>query len=283
MSMIRVGVHVSIAGSLDQAVVRAKERGCDCFQIFTKNPRGWAAKEITDESASSFISATHDAGIAPVYAHMPYLPNLASEKYDLYKKSVEALKAEVERCALLNIPYLVTHAGHAGDSLQEGQARVRDAISEVIDTGEKSVRILLENTAGERNSVGSSLEDIREILDGISDPVRTGFCFDTCHAFVAGYELRTIEAVSSLSRQITDMLGDAALSLIHLNDAKGELGSARDRHEHIGCGMIGRLGMHAILHDTYLRTIPCICETPVDERRTDAENIAIVREIAKEV
>lgn len=280
--MIRVGVHVSIAGSLDQAVVRAKERGCDCFQIFTKNPRGWAAKEITDESASSFISATHESGIAPVYAHMPYLPNLSSEKDDLYKKSVEALKSEIERCAVLNIPYLVTHAGHAGDSLQEGRARVSNALSEVIDAGGKSVRILLENTAGERNSVGSTLEDIRVILDGVNDPVRAGFCFDTCHAFAAGYELRTAEAVSSLSRQIPDLLGGTALTLIHLNDTKGDIGSSRDRHEHIGCGMIGHLGMHAILHDPYFRSVPFICETPVDERRTDAQNIAVVRKIAQQ-
>lgn len=279
--MVRVGVHVSIAGSLDKAVERAEERGCNCFQIFTKNPRGWAAKEITEEDAVKFTRAVHTSSLSPVFAHMPYLPNIASEKSELYDKSIDAFRMEIDRCSRLNIPFLVTHLGHAADSPQAGRERVISAILNVLDQNDDpKVRILLENTAGERNAVGSTLEDIRNVLDGVADPARTGICFDTCHAFAAGYELRTPEAVANLSDLMNDNFGSFPLGLIHLNDTKGDLGSGLDRHEHIGSGVIGMEGMHAILHEPFFQETPFICETPVDDRRGDAENIALVHAIA---
>ena len=278
--MVRVGVHVSIAGSLDKAAGRAKERGCDCFQIFTKNPRGWAAKEISEEDARNFIHAVSVSSLSPVFAHMPYLPNLASEKPEIYQKSTEAFLLEMDRCSKLHIPYLVTHLGHAGDSPERGRERVVSAIREVLDQSESSTRILLENTAGERNSVGSSLEDIREVLDGVADFVRVGLCFDTCHAFAAGYELRTDESVALVEDQIRDLFGPSLLELIHLNDTKGDRGSGLDRHEHIGLGVIGMTGMHAILTNPFFASVPMICETPIDDRRGDEENLVCVRTIS---
>ena len=275
--MVRVGVHVSIAGSLDKAVERAIERGCDCFQIFTKNPRGWAAKEITDDDANRFRNAVSSSPISPVFAHMPYLPNLASHKPDIYQKSVDALILELSRCAILDIPYLVTHLGHAGDDPASGRARIIAAIHEALDRSPGRTRLLLENTAGERNSVGSMFEDIRQVLDGIDEHGRTGVCLDTCHAFAAGYDLRTREAVSELISLINDEFGVSSLHLIHLNDAKGDLGSGLDRHEHLGYGSLGESGIRAVLQDPNLRAIPCICETPVDDRRDDAENIRVAR------
>ena len=277
---VRAGVHVSIAGSLDKAVERAEERGCDCFQIFTKNPRGWAAKELTEEDAERFRNAVGSSKLAPVFAHMPYLPNLASEKPELYKKSVDAMALELDRCSLLGIPYLVTHLGHAGDNPGSGRKRVINAICEAISRNQSRTILLLENTAGERNSVGSTLEEIGEVLDGINDGRRTGVCFDTCHAFAAGYELRTNEAIHLLVEEIQERIGISRINLIHLNDAKGDLGSGLDRHEHIGCGSIGESGIRAFLHHPSLQAIPVICETPVDERRGDAGNIQKVRELA---
>jgi len=278
--MVHVGVHVSIAGSLDKAVERALEMGCDCFQIFTKNPRGWAAKAISEEDSTRFRKAVSTSHISPVYAHMPYLPNLASEKPEVYQKSVDALILELHRCSILDIPYLVTHLGHAGDTPDSGRNRVISAIHEALDREEGKTRLLLENTAGERNSVGSTFEDIRKVLDGVGEPERIGVCLDTCHAFAAGYDLRSDLAVTELVDGIKEQFGMSCIRLIHLNDAKGDLGSGLDRHEHLGCGSIGESGIRAILHHPDLRPIPIICETPVDEQRGDAENIRVTRRLA---
>ncbi|MFH0966564.1 MAG: deoxyribonuclease IV [Methanobacteriota archaeon] len=278
--MVQVGVHVSIAGSLDKAVERALERGCDCFQIFTKNPRGWMAKDISLEDSAKFRKSVCNSPISPIYAHMPYLPNLASDKPDLYQKSVDALTRELHRCSLLDIPYLVTHLGHAGDNPESGRIRVIAAIQEAISQEEGKTRLLLENTAGERNSVGSSFRDIRQVLDGVGEPRRIGVCLDTCHAFAAGYDIRSEPVVSDMVDGMKEQFGVSDIHLIHLNDAKGDLGSGLDRHEHLGCGSIGELGIRAILHHPDLRSIPVICETPVDERRDDAENIRVARYLA---
>jgi len=280
--MVIAGVHVSIAGSLDLAVGRAIERGCDCFQIFTKNPRGWAAKEITDRDATAFRDAVSSSSLKPVFAHMPYLPNLSSEKPEMYRKSVDALILELHRCSLLGIPYLVTHLGHAGDDTALGRERVISALLQAFDQDSSDVTLLLENTAGERNSVGSRLEEIASVLDGVGDKNRTGICFDTCHAFAAGYDLRTDDAVARVAEEIDTLFGLSRISLIHLNDAKGACGSGLDRHDHIGYGSIGERGIAAFIQHSGFSKIPVICETPVDDRRGDAENIAEVRRLAAE-
>ncbi|NLD56993.1 MAG: deoxyribonuclease IV [Methanomicrobiales archaeon] len=278
--MVKVGVHVSIAGSLDLAVDRAFDSGCDVFQMFSRNPRGWAYPPLNDEVVDSFRTKVKTTGLLPV-DHMPYLPNLASPKEDVWEKSVTTLTAELDRCGELGIPYLVTHLGHhLGDGMAGGRARVIRAINTSLAATGADVMLLLENTAGEKNSVGSSLEHIRAIIDGISDQERTGVCFDTCHAFAAGYELRTAEGLDETFGQFDDLIGFSRLKAIHLNDTKGELGSGLDRHEHIGLGGIGEDGFRRILHHPALSALPFICETPVDERRDDRENIAAVRRLA---
>jgi deoxyribonuclease-4 len=278
--MVRVGVHVSIAGSLDLAVDRAFDAGCDVFQMFSRNPRGWAYPPLNDEVVDSFRTKIKTTGLLPV-DHMPYLPNLASPKPEVYEKSVTTLTAELDRCGELGIPYLVTHLGHhLGDGMAGGRARVIRAINASLAATSAGVMLLLENTAGEKNSVGRSLEHIRAIIDGISDQERTGVCFDTCHAFAAGYELRTAEGLDATLGQFDEMIGFFRLKVIHLNDTKGELGSGLDRHEHIGLGGIGEEGFRRILHHPAITGLPLICETPVDERRDDRGNIAAVRRLA---
>ncbi len=279
--MVRAGVHVSIAGSLAHAAGRAQERGCDCFQIFTRNPRGWAAKEITGADAGNFIEAVRSSRLSPVFAHMPYLPNPASEKPEIYQKSVDALTEELARCHLLGIPYLVTHLGHASDSPHAGRKRVIEAINMAMSRFEGDVVLLLENTAGERNSVGSMLGEIGEVLDGLDSAEYAGLCFDTCHACAAGYDLRSREATNLVLEQVDTEIGLSRLRLIHLNDAKGQLGSGLDRHEHLGLGTLGESGIRSILTHPSLNQVPFICETPVDDRRDDAGTIRIVREYAK--
>jgi deoxyribonuclease IV len=279
--MVKVGVHVSIAGSLDLAVDRAKDVGCDVFQMFSRNPRGWAYLPLSEEITEVFRKKVTAMDIIPV-DHMPYLPNLASPKPDVYEKSVAALGAELDRCSRLGIPYLVTHLGHhLGDGMAGGRSRVITAINTVLETSDSDVIILLENTAGEKNSVGSSFEHIRAIMEGLADTRRIGICFDTCHAFAAGYELRTAEGIEETLGQLDEQVGISNLKLIHLNDAKGEKGSSLDRHEHIGMGFIGEDGFRRILHNRVFSSLPIICETPVDERRDDRGNINAVRGLAR--
>jgi deoxyribonuclease-4 len=279
--MVNVGVHVSISGSLDLAVDRAKDAGCDVFQMFSRNPRGWAVQPPTDEVCNKFRAKVKTTGILPV-DHMPYLPNLASPKNEIYEKSVQALTTELDRCGVLGIPFLVTHLGHhLGDGIAGGRARVIRAINMALGASDNNVMLLLENTAGEKNSVGSSFEHIHGIIEGLDKQERVGVCFDTCHAFAAGYELRTDEGIADTLAQFDELVGIRNLKVVHLNDTKGDKGSGLDRHEHIGMGFIGEDGFRRILHHPVFRDLSLICETPVDERRDDAGNIAKVRELAR--
>jgi deoxyribonuclease-4 len=279
--MVKVGVHISIAGSLDRAVDRAKAAGCDVFQMFSRSPRGWGFAPLSDEIRAAFTGKIRSSGIIPV-DHMPYLPNLASPKPDIHEKSIGALSAELDRCGRLDIPYLVTHLGHhLGDGIAGGRSRVIGAINTALENSGNNVILLLENTAGEKNSVGSSFEHIRGIMDGLEKINRIGVCLDTCHAFAAGYELRTETGIEETLTQFDDQIGIKNLRIIHLNDSKGDRGSALDRHEHIGMGFIGEDGFRRILHHPVLSAVPLICETPVDDRRDDVGNIEKVRELAK--
>ncbi len=271
---VRIGCHVSIAGSLAAAVPRALKRECSTFQIFTRNPRGWKYKDIPEEDAAAFREAVASSGMDPAVAHMPYLPNLASPKEDVYEKSVSAFCAEVQRCHLLGIPYLVTHLGSTlGTPAEEGQERIVRALGAALDTDAPGVTILLENTAGSRNTIGNRFDEIGGILDDAGEKKRLGICFDTCHAFAAGYDLRTAVSVNTVMDECEDMVGSRRIHVVHLNDAKAELGSGRDRHEHLGLGAIGPEGLAAVLRHPALHHLPFICETPVDERRDDLGNI----------
>jgi len=278
--MVRVGVHVSIAGSIDLSVGRAKERGCDVFQIFSRNPRGWSFRDLTPENQQSFRENVERSGLLPV-DHMPYLPNLATPKEEVYAKSVATLTAELKRCDQLGIPFLVTHLGHhLGDGMAGGRKRVVAAINQAVANAPGNSVLLLENTAGEKNSVGSSFEDIHAIISDIEDRSRVGCCLDTCHAFAAGYDMKSEAGLEKTLALFDETIGIREIRAIHLNDAKGELGSGLDRHEHIGLGTIGEEGFRRILHHPALRDLPFICETPIDDRRDDRGNIRKVRELA---
>jgi deoxyribonuclease-4 len=279
--MVTVGVHVSIAKSIDLAVDRAKEIGCDTFQIFSRSPRGWRFKDLTREQVKTFREKMEKSGIAVPVDHMPYLPNLASPKGEHYGRSVQTLKAELGRSGQLGIPYLVTHLGHYhGEGKEGGYAGVIGAIADAFSAVDNDVMLLLETTAGEKNTVGGTFEDIRHILDGIHETKRVGVCFDTCHTFVGGYELRTPEGLGETLDHFDEVIGLALMKVVHLNDAKGDFGSHWDRHEHIGMGTIGEKGFWNILRNPVFSRLPLICETPVDDRRDDVGNIQAVRELA---
>ena len=281
--MINIGCHISIAGSLAQAVSRAEERTCTTFQIFTRNPRGWKVAPLTEEVANAFRVAVQESGIAPVVAHMPYLPNPASPRTDVWEKSVAAITGEVERCRMLGIPYLVTHLGSSlGSPMDAARERAITAIGEGAAASGGDVMVLLENTAGTKNSIGTTFEEIAAIMKGVSRHGPVGVCFDTCHAFAAGYDLRTVDTTNAVFRDFDRVIGLSHLKVIHLNDTISEPGGGRDRHEHIGLGKIGMEGIRTVVSHPALQGLPFICETPVDERRDDRGNIACVRKIAGE-
>jgi deoxyribonuclease-4 len=278
--MVRVGVHVSIAGGIANAVDRAAEKGCDVFQIFSRSPRGWRSKDLSKDESTNFVARLEKSGIGPVFDHMPYLPNLASPDEDIYRQSVSTLTEELIRCAQLQIPFLVTHLGsHRGSGQGKGLSRLVEAISAAFSETENQVMLLLENTAGTKNSMGGSLGDIEAIIDAL-DTKRVGVCLDTCHLFGAGYELRTPEGIASTLGEFDNLIGLDKLKLVHLNDSKGDLGSALDRHEHIGLGKIGEDGFRSILGNKTIKSLPMILETPIDSRRNDQGNLMVARELA---
>jgi deoxyribonuclease-4 len=277
---LRIGVHVSIHGSIDTSVDRAAELGCNTFQIFTRNPRQWDSTELTPEATKAFSDKVKSYGIEPVFAHMPYLPNLASPKDEIYEKSVKTLTSELERCRQLEIPYLVTHLGsHVGAGKQTGFTRLINGINKALNSADGGVMLLLENTAGTNNSMGSTLEDIQHIIEQLSHPELVGVCFDTSHAFAAGYDLRTKETVEETVSKIDETIGFEMLKLVHLNDSKGDLNSRIDRHEHIGMGKIGEEGFRNVL-TSRLGKLPLIMETPKDARRSDVGNLEKVKELS---
>jgi deoxyribonuclease-4 len=279
---MQIGCHVSIAGSIDKAVDNAVKRECSAFQIFTRNPRGWHAKELTKEDIANFKSKLKVSKIdrLATCAHMPYLPNLASPKEDGFEKSLKTLIDEIERCAQLGIPYLVTHLGsHLGTGDEAGIKKLVKGLT-IAGQTKNDVIILLENTAGQKNSVGSNFKQLGEIFNQLKPAKKFGVCFDTCHAFVAGYDLRTEEKVKETFDEFDKYVGIENLKILHLNDAKGDIGCNLDRHYHLGLGGIGEKGIAAVVKFANKRKIPIILETPIDDDRDDFENIRKAKELA---
>ena len=280
---MRVGFHVSIAGTLDEAVDRAVELGCTTFQMFTRTPRAWAATDLAEAEVRAFVDKVNSYDVKPVFAHAPYLLNLASARREVYVKSVTTLKEELGRCGKLEIPFLVTHLGsHLGSGKKLGFERIVNAVDEVYRSGECGVTSLLENTAGTRNSMGDRFEDIKYIIGSLARPEVVGVCFDTSHGFAAGYDLRSEKAVDRTLRVFDEVVGFGKLRLVHLNDSLGGLGSRIDRHQHIGLGEIGEEGFRAILHSRF-REVPLVMETPWDESGSDVDNLRKVKELAGEL
>jgi deoxyribonuclease-4 len=276
---MQIGCHVSISGSIDKSVDNAVERNCSAFQIFTRNPRGWNVKDLTKENIIAFKSKLKSSKIDrfATCAHMPYLPNLATPKNDGFEKSVKTLIDESERCSQLGIPYLVTHLGsHLGTGEEAGMKKLVEGLTKAGQT-KNDVMILLENTAGQKNSVGSDFKQLGEIFKQLNPRKKFGICLDTCHAFVAGYDLRTEDKVKETFKEFDKYVGIENLKILHLNDARGELGCNLDRHYHLGLGGIGEEGISSVVKFANKKKIPIILETPIDDDRDDFENVKIAK------
>lgn len=275
-----VGLHVSGAGSIDLAFDRAKELGANTFQVFTRNPNQWKFKPLADETVAAFREQRKKSGFARVVDHMPYLPNLASPEKATKKVSRYTLGEEVKRCDALGIDYLVIHLGsHLGKGSAIGIANIAEACDGAISESRGDTMILLENMAGQKNSVGARFEELRGILDKTQRNERVGVCLDSCHLFAAGFDVGNDEAVRNTMGLFDEAVGMDRLKVIHLNDSKGPLGSRLDRHENIGKGKIGRKGIRALLHYPGVNERPLIMETPYEDISTMKQSIKLVRQL----
>ncbi len=282
MPSLKIGIHVSIQRPLTKTIDEAIGIGCTTFQMFTRNPRGWKPSALAYDEAREFKSRLEATALPPICAHMPYLPNLAAVG-EFYEKSVESLTTEISRCSQLGISYLVTHLGsHQGQGYSSGLNQIRNAIDKALTDASADASILIENTAGTIHSMGSSFEELKRILDQVNDPKKVGVCFDTCHAFAAGYDLGNATAVKNVFSHFDEVIGLDKLKVIHLNDSKEGFRSKVDRHARIGEGYIGDIGMKAILSHPKVLDTPLILETPLETREDEIREIANARQLAGE-
>jgi deoxyribonuclease IV len=276
-----IGVHTSIAGGLPRAVALAETRGCDGFQIFARNPRGWLERGLTREEVSEFRSARERAGLWPLAIHSVYLINLAAQDPVVLARSRAAFRAEIERGVELGADYLVVHPGNPKTaSADAGIATAVESIREAA-RGLKmnGLTILIENTAGQGTSIGCNFDQVADILAALDD-LPVGVCLDTAHTFASGYDISTEAGFKKTTGAINRSFGFDRIKLIHANDSKVVCGSRVDRHQHIGLGHIGEEAFRRLTHNLKFRRIPFILETPVDDERDDRWNIKRLRELS---
>lgn len=281
---MKLGVHVSMGKGFVDAVSQATATTCEAFQIFAGNPRGWARKPLPEKDAEAFCLAREKAGLGPVVVHLSYLPNMASPDSELYEKSVLAMAEDYQRANMLGAEYFVMHPGKhgKGELPSVGLERVAHGVKAVLSKVEGPTRLLFENQAGSGHEIAGRIEELGILLDLVDMPERTGICFDTCHAHAAGYDLRTESGWEKINREIDEHLGFENVALLHLNDAKGEVGGHLDRHEHWGEGQLGEMGFRALVRQARWRTLPGVLETPVDNPDDDLRNLTFLRRILQE-
>lgn len=255
---MRLGLHVSISGKLTRAFDEGRNSRSEALQIFTASPRMWKSAQISEEAAAEFRAEKND--FSPIVVHSSYLINLGSKSPEIREKSLQALLEEVERCKMLGADFLVLHPG-GGD--ENAVTYIAEGLSKALDSA-GGVKILLENVAGEGSKVGKNFHELKAIIDETTNGERLGVCFDTCHAFAAGYDLRRKDVWLKLHEEIDATVGFAAVKLVHLNDTKGELGSNLDRHANWTEGKLGVETLKIIRDDPRFSSVPGILETPGD-------------------
>ncbi|HKL75728.1 MAG TPA: deoxyribonuclease IV [Halanaerobiales bacterium] len=261
---MRIGKHVSISGGLDKAVIRAKEINCNTLQIFVKNPRGWKLRKISEEEINKTKDNIKNMGMNPLVVHSSYLINLASPKKKLWEKSLNVLIKEYIRASKIGAQYLVLHPGnHTGSGIKNGIKKLYEGLNKLLEeTNDNGPMILLENVAGAGTAIGSKFEELYDIITGVNNNDKIGVCFDTCHAFAAGYNIKNKKYLNKALDDFDKKIGLNKLKIIHINDSKHECSSKKDEHAHIGEGKIGKDGFELIINHNLLKDIPFILETP---------------------
>ncbi|OQX90289.1 MAG: hypothetical protein B6D57_03920 [Candidatus Coatesbacteria bacterium 4484_99] len=274
------GFHLSIAGGVYNACLTAGKMGISAFQFFSRNPRGWKSRVIPDDDVIRFKKLYKECAIKTSVIHTNYLINLASPDNELHQRSIKVLGDELETGKVLGIDYIVTHLGsHRGVGREKGLKNVLIGINRVLDV--KSVDaypvVLLENSAGAGNLVGNKMDELRWVMERVENRDLLGLCIDSAHAFGSGYDVRVKDGMDRIFNELGDC-GDRVM-LLHLNDSKVELGSNKDRHEHLGMGYIGRDGLRNFLLYPDVAELPVIMETPRDDRATDGDNLKVFLEL----
>lgn len=273
-SQLLLGSHLSIAGGLHNALRKAEGYGFGTVAIFLRNQLQWTPPRLSNEQVETFRRELRRTGIRPVVGHAIYLVNLAGTG-KVRRQSIAALAEDLDRCGRLSVEYLVFHPG-SNPSRKEGARRIADALNRIMnDSPHRRPKILLENTAGQGNTLGASFEELAEILSRLDRPRRFGICVDTAHAFAAGYDISTPEGVDGMLTAADEAAGLERLRAVHLNDSKRELGSGVDRHAHIGRGEMGLEGFRALVNDERIASVPLILETPkgTDDQGRDWDEV----------
>ncbi len=277
---MRSGVHCSVRNGFAGALREAAELGCETLQIFTQSPRGWMTRVYRDEEFTEFHRERERTGLTPIVVHAPYLPNLCTSDAEMYRKSLNALKADLDRCDKLGAEYLVVHPGaYSPDAdLKTGLDRIGAAFNEALSTASGKTKILVENMAGGGRRVGGSFQHVAEILKRVKNQKRIGVCLDTCHTLAAGYDISTEAGVRATLKEFDAEVGLERISVIHVNDSKGARGSHRDLHENLGEGNVGLRGLSALFHSGPFKSCAFILETPKEPLPdSDLENLRKLR------
>ena len=276
-----IGRHVSISGGYMNALTEAKRLGIDTLQIFTKNQRFWQEKIVPEEEGLAFRNAFKVHGVKQAFSHTIYLISLGSENEEIAEKSMSSLVGELERCRILGLTHTVLHPGSAGKlPIAQAIRLIGDRLKMILKITKGSpVKILLENTAGQGSSIGGKIEWIADLINYIKSP-RIGLCIDTCHAFAAGYDIRSKKGIHNFLMQVDKLAGFNKLLCFHLNDSKGGLGSKIDRHEHIGEGLLGLEPFEYILKN--FKQVPKVLETST-ENNWDIKDLNVLRMLEKKI
>lgn len=275
---MKFGAHVSIAGGIDKAPGRAFDLGCECFQIFTRSPRGGNPPALDKDLVDSFLAACSEYGFSDYYVHTPYYINLASDKKEIRASSIAIIREELERSYTIGARYVMTHLGSAKDMLRPDAVRmVADGISNVLEGTHSPGMLLLENTAGQGATIGDTFEELAGILEKVPPDPGLGICIDTAHLLASGYDIRTEEALQKTLDTLSAVVGLDRVKLIHGNDSKASLGERKDRHEHIGKGEVGKEGFKAIVSHAELKNLNMIVETPPEKVGEDIKLLKRLR------
>ena len=275
-----LGAHVSTAGGIHNAIKNGTDLDCEAIQIFLRNPNQWKGKSPTPEIIEKFRTAWVAAALSDIIVHDIHLSNLASPKPDVLEKSNQAFREQMELAQVLGLRYIVTHLGaHLGEGEAFGLKRLTESFDRLFETAAApEVIVLLETTAGQGTNLGYCFEHIRDVIGMSKYPDRFGVCFDTCHVFAAGYDMRPETDCATTFSQFDDSVGLNRLKAFHLNDAKSTYQSRVDRHEHIGKGNIGAAAFAYILNDPRFAEIPLIIETP-EMKTMHAVNLSTLRSL----
>ena len=273
---MKLGAHVSAAGGVDNAPANALSWGCECFQFFSRSPQGGPAPALTDEIVKRFKGYKIEG-----YIHTPYFINFGSPVKRIYHGSITIIRQELERASLLGVPYVMTHLGSARDNEDGAVIQTISGLIEVLTGYTGSAMLLLENAAGAGHVLGADFAELGAIIAGIKKKTKVGVgvCFDTCHAFASGYDLRTAVAVNATLKEFDHHVGLSLIKLLHLNDSLVGLEEKKDRHANIGAGKIGKAGIAAVINQPKLRYVNAILETPDDDQRK--KDLIVIKKLRK--